>query len=144
MVTHAKGGYRVGPAKPTSYLAEIALRLLANRRRRRARSREHNDSLQIARAATGSATASDVLEARHSLERVQSALDMLDVDRRAVFILFELEGESCGSIAAGLGIPVGTVYSRLHKARAEFASAHAGLLSRELLRPEPLHARSAT
>ena len=45
-----------------------------------------------------------------------------------VFILFELEGESCDSIAAGLGIPIGTVYSRLHKARKLFMEVHSRLL----------------
>ena len=45
---------------------------------------------------------------------MQRALDTVDVERRALFVLFEIEGESCDDIAAGLGIPVGTVYSRLH------------------------------
>ena len=42
-------------------------------------------------------------------------------------MLFELEGESCDAIAAGLAIPVGTVHSRLHTARREFAAAFAQL-----------------
>ena len=59
------------------------------------------------------------------VQRVQSALATLDEDKRAVFVLFELEGESCESIAKGLEIPVGTVYSRLHSARKDFTKAHA-------------------
>lgn len=67
-------------------------------------------------------------ETAEALRRVQEALDVLDEAKRAVFILFELEGESCESIAAGLGIPVGTVYSRLHKARKLFMEVHSRLV----------------
>jgi RNA polymerase sigma-70 factor (ECF subfamily) len=44
----------------------------------------------------------------------------MDSGQRAVFILFELEHESCASIAAGLELPLGTVHSRLHTARKTF------------------------
>nr|WP_276603309.1 sigma factor-like helix-turn-helix DNA-binding protein [Nannocystis pusilla] len=74
------------------------------------------------------------------MRRVQQALDTLEEGKRAVFILFELEGESCEAIAAGLGIPIGTVYSRLHKARKLFMEAHARLVAAP---PRPL-ARSQT
>jgi RNA polymerase sigma-70 factor (ECF subfamily) len=49
------------------------------------------------------------------------ALDSMDLDRRAVFVLHELDGTSCDQIARTLEIPVGTVYSRLRVARQEFA-----------------------
>jgi len=58
--------------------------------------------------------------ARESARHLQAALDTMEPGHRAVFILFELEGEPCDSIAAGLGLPVGTVYSRLHAARRAF------------------------
>ena len=47
-------------------------------------------------------------------------LDQLSLDLRAVFVLFELEELSTNEIAALLGIPAGTVSSRLHRARDEF------------------------
>jgi RNA polymerase sigma-70 factor (ECF subfamily) len=50
------------------------------------------------------------------------ALDALDLDRRAVFVLHELDGVTCEQIARTLEIPVGTVYSRLRTARQEFAA----------------------
>jgi RNA polymerase sigma-70 factor (ECF subfamily) len=50
------------------------------------------------------------------------ALDGLDFDRRAVFVLHELDGVTCEQIAKSLEIPVGTVYSRLRVARQEFAA----------------------
>lgn len=52
--------------------------------------------------------------------RLEAILDELDPDKRAVFVMFEIDGMSCDEIAALLGAPVGTVYSRLHGARKAF------------------------
>ncbi|MDI1429391.1 MULTISPECIES: RNA polymerase sigma factor [Polyangium] len=57
---------------------------------------------------------------RREVERV---LDMLDLDKRAVLVMYEIEGIECDRIAVLLGIPVGTVYSRLHAARRDFEKA---------------------
>ncbi len=131
MTAHRRGGFRPGPARPTTWLAEIAMRVLANRRRSRRRSRVEPDGSKVDRAADPAESPREAVEIRESLERVQSALDHLDDDKRAVFVLFELEGESCESIAAGLGLPLGTVWSRLHAARRELTKAHERLLARE-------------
>ena len=58
-----------------------------------------------------------------TLTRVAKVLATFDVEHRSVWVLFELEGESCADIARALGIPVGTVYSRLHHARRAFQRA---------------------
>jgi RNA polymerase sigma-70 factor (ECF subfamily) len=63
-------------------------------------------------------------EARLRLERL---LDKLSPERRATFVLFEVEGVSCEEIAELTAVPVGTVYSRLHLARKEVAKAAARL-----------------
>jgi RNA polymerase sigma factor (sigma-70 family) len=52
-----------------------------------------------------------------------SLLDEIDLERRAVFVMFEIEALSCGEIAETLGIPLGTVYSRLSAARKQFDQA---------------------
>lgn len=56
---------------------------------------------------------------------VNAVLDSLDDDKRAVFVLAELEQMSAPEIAAALGIPLNTVYSRLRLARQEFGEAAA-------------------
>jgi RNA polymerase sigma-70 factor (ECF subfamily) len=38
-------------------------------------------------------------------------------------VMFEIEGYSCDEIAVELGIPIGTVYSRLHAARRTISGA---------------------
>jgi RNA polymerase sigma-70 factor, ECF subfamily len=55
------------------------------------------------------------LEARADLMR---ALDQLDGDKRAVFVLYEIEGLDMKQVAEVLECPLQTAYSRLHAARA--------------------------
>ena len=66
-------------------------------------------------------------QGRLSREATDRALAALDEDKRAVFVMFELEELSCVEIASMIGVPVGTVYSRLHAARAAFARSAAAL-----------------
>jgi RNA polymerase sigma-70 factor (ECF subfamily) len=58
-----------------------------------------------------------VLEQRETAEQVWLALDALPFDQRAVVVLREIDGLSYEEISASLGIAVGTVKSRLARAR---------------------------
>lgn len=124
LVAHKRGGYLPGPARPQTWLAEIALRVVSTRRRT-----ERRRGLDLRGQAPETATgkSSDPFERtadRQALRRVHEALATIDAERRAVFVLFELDGESCESIAAGFDVPVGTIYSRLHSARQQFRQAY--------------------
>lgn len=59
-------------------------------------------------------------EHNQDLALLASILEGLDADQRNVFILFELERMTGEDISTILGIPLGTVYSRLQLARAAF------------------------
>jgi RNA polymerase sigma-70 factor (ECF subfamily) len=120
VVAHRRGGYVPGPAKPRTWLAHIAVHVASVARRTLRRKRTQADEETVAKAGSGGTSPFDAAAAAQSLARVQRALDAMDLDHRLVFILFELHGESCESIAAALGLPVGTVHSRLHTARARF------------------------
>jgi RNA polymerase sigma-70 factor (ECF subfamily) len=63
------------------------------------------------------------IDAKQQWQIVQSALASVEFDRRAVFMLHEVDGESAPDIAQALGIPLNTVYSRLRVAREEFGTA---------------------
>jgi RNA polymerase sigma-70 factor (ECF subfamily) len=56
-------------------------------------------------------------------------LQTLTPGHRAVIVLRELEGMSYEEMAAALGVPRGTVESRLHRAREELRKRYAGYLS---------------
>jgi RNA polymerase sigma-70 factor (ECF subfamily) len=51
------------------------------------------------------------------------ALEAIELDRRAVFVLHVLDECPIPEVAAALGVPVNTAYSRLRLAREEFSSA---------------------
>lgn len=57
------------------------------------------------------------LETAESDSQVQRALGELDEESRAVVVLREIEGRSYAEIAEALGLPEGTVKSRLFRAR---------------------------
>jgi RNA polymerase sigma-70 factor (ECF subfamily) len=67
-----------------------------------------------------------VLQQNETAARVRAALDHLPFDQRAVLVLREIDGLSYEEIAASLGVAVGTVKSRLARARENL---------RETLRP---------
>jgi RNA polymerase sigma-70 factor (ECF subfamily) len=56
----------------------------------------------------------DLAQARRHLQQV---LDDLDEDKRAVFVLFEIEGIPMEEVAEIVGCPLQTAYSRLYAAR---------------------------
>ncbi len=59
----------------------------------------------------------DPLERR----RLAAAIDMLSPDNRAVLMLVVVEGYTYAEVAATLGIPIGTVMSRLSRSRTALA-----------------------
>ncbi len=62
-------------------------------------------------------TPDSYIEKRGETERIQELLAQLPPDSRAVLVLREIEGFGYEEIAGIIGIPVGTVRSRIHYAR---------------------------
>ncbi len=93
-------------------------------------------TLKTGRAGTGAnepLDASDSSRPEYSLEkaeqerRVQQALNRLSPEHRTVLILKDMEGQKYETMALVLQVPVGTIRSRLHRARMELRE----LLQRE-------------
>lgn len=59
------------------------------------------------------------------------ALASLDLDKRAVFVLHDIDETPIPEVARVLGIPEGTAYSRLRAARAEFTASVRAKLGEE-------------
>jgi RNA polymerase sigma-70 factor, ECF subfamily len=123
LVAHRRNGYEPGGAKPTTWLAEIAMRVLSTHRRTERRRRVLPNEDALTSAISLHPSPERTAEERSVLALVERALNELDLKKRAVFVLFELMGESCDDIARGLSIPVGTVHSRLGAARRQFQDA---------------------
>jgi RNA polymerase sigma factor (sigma-70 family) len=65
----------------------------------------------------------DFVESDETSLRLQRAFDALSEKKREVFVLVTLEGLSGEDAAHALGIPVNTVWTRLHHARLELRAA---------------------
>lgn len=132
LVAHKLGGYTPGPAKPTTYLANIALRAATTHRRKgRVRSFVRPNEEVVGGAAAEVHDPERAADGQRRLRMLQAALERLDDDKRAIFIMAEIHGETVVAIAAGLGIPVDTAYSRLRAARKLFQEAAASLFEDE-------------
>jgi RNA polymerase sigma-70 factor, ECF subfamily len=110
-----------GANRLSSWLFAICRRVASTHRRKARKNRERTSELgaiDVADSAMGPERLAETRQAQAQLARV---LDGMDLDRRAVFVMFEMEDMPCDEIAAIVGVPVGTVYSRLHAARKEFA-----------------------
>jgi RNA polymerase sigma-70 factor (ECF subfamily) len=68
-------------------------------------------------------TPAEFLESEDAMRRLVQAFDRLSLKKREVFALVTLEGISGAEAAAALGIPVNTVWTRLHHARRELRVA---------------------
>lgn len=105
-----------------AFLFATAARIAANARRSIRRRQSAYDSLSQApeEPSASQDELSDQLRARALLDQVMA--DMPD-DLREVFVLFEIEEISIQDIATTLEIPIGTVGSRLRRARQAFQQA---------------------
>jgi RNA polymerase sigma-70 factor (ECF subfamily) len=65
----------------------------------------------------------EALEEGDARRVVHLALEELDMDKRAVFVLHDLDDTPVPEIARALGIAEGTAYSRLRAARQEMTAA---------------------
>jgi RNA polymerase sigma-70 factor (ECF subfamily) len=72
---------------------------------------------------------------RETAVRVQEALSGISFEHRAVLLLREVEGLTCEEIATSLGLPTGTVKSRLARAREALRERLLPLLKEEEARP---------
>lgn len=88
-------------------------------RQKTARERQVASESVVENAPTAGSGPRKELEAREMARQLESALKQLNYESRSVIALSGLEGFTPTEIAETLGIPVGTVHSRLSRARAK-------------------------
>ncbi len=111
---------QVEPGNEEYFLYAIALRVAANARRAHATQQKFFDVAAATNAVDGTPPADALLDQKRLRAMLDTVLDALPEDQRTVFVLVELEGWSGPEIAEFLGVPLGTVASRLRRAREIF------------------------
>jgi RNA polymerase sigma-70 factor (ECF subfamily) len=113
-----------GRSAMTTWLFGICLRVARGYRRRAYFRREQVvGDVGDTKWAAPERTPEEEVQHREERARLYDVLDQLELEHRAVFVMFEFDGLSCQEIAEMIGVPLGTVHSRLHRARAAFSRA---------------------
>ena len=122
------------PLKP--WLFGVSFRVVSAHRRRHAYQREVlgvDEPVAVDESSSPEAHAAGQ-QHRRLLDR---GLDALADDRRAVFVLHEIDEVPVPEIALALEIPLGTAYTRLRLAREDFTAALRRLQARPVAPPPP-------
>jgi RNA polymerase sigma-70 factor (ECF subfamily) len=104
-----------------TWVYRIALnKAISKRRLRRIETTHQSRNLDDAPAVEDPQAATEsLLEQRETAEMLREAIARLEPDRRSVLVLRDCDGRDYAEIAEILNIPIGTVRSRLHRARCE-------------------------
>ena len=117
----------IAPGCERPFLLASAVRVAANARRALGARRECASDDSLGERVDPRPSVEALLDQKRLRQMLDGVLDQLSDDLRVSFVLYELEGMSSPEIAELLGIPVGTVASRLRRAREAFEVATAKL-----------------
>jgi RNA polymerase sigma-70 factor (ECF subfamily) len=106
---------------PRAWLFQIALRVASDARRHRRRHPVDPDGGVAEERQSVEPTQTAAVARRQALDLLDRALATIDMGRRAVLVLHEIEQMTAPEIAQTLEVPLNTVYSRLRVARLELA-----------------------
>lgn len=121
VVVHRRLSEFDGKHPVKTWLFAIAYRVACDyhRKQKRTRTQEPLDESVRDRAPTPA----DVAERTEGLRILAELLDGLSDDKRAVLVLAEIEEMTVPEIAATIGIPLNTAYTRLRRARSDLNDA---------------------
>lgn len=129
LVVHRRLRTFAGQCAITTWLYEICFRVTAGYRRKAHFRREElvPDWSEMHALSTSTPSPERQLVASRQAKQLERILDTMPLEYRVVFVMFEIEGLSSEQIAESVGAPLGTVYSRLYRARKHFSRALARL-----------------
>jgi RNA polymerase sigma-70 factor (ECF subfamily) len=107
------------------WLNRVVVNAARTGRRRRTRLHEVNVAIDDDPPPVRGGAHGDPSDIRHvaDADAIGRAFDRLTPDQRAILVLHHVEEQSVGLIARSLGVPEGTVKSRLHTARRALDTA---------------------
>jgi len=120
----------IAPGSERAFLFSSAVRVAANARRALGARRECAEDDSLPEGVDPRPNAEALLDQKRLRQLLDRVLDELSDDLRVCFVLYELEGMSSPEIAELLSIPIGTVASRLRRAREAFELAAGKLKAR--------------
>jgi RNA polymerase sigma-70 factor (ECF subfamily) len=107
-----------GDASFSTWLYRIAVNHANTRRKSAAASQQRILRMELLDpAGDGASDPADALERKEMRERVQAALNGLDAEDATIILLRDLQDVPYEAVADILEVPIGTVKSRLHRAR---------------------------
>jgi len=109
----------ISPGKEGAYFLSTAIRKVKENRRSFGRSTD----LELVQPTARGEAADVLLDEARARAVLDASLADLEPDLRAVFVLHELEDLTMTEIADALGIPAGTVASRLRRARERWSES---------------------
>jgi RNA polymerase sigma-70 factor (ECF subfamily) len=111
----------VQPGRELPFLLRTAVLVASDVRRTHRRQREVSDPAPEAHSSILPGPEGELLQ-REALSQLDAILAAMEESLRATFVLYELEEMTMAAIAETLEIPLGTVASRLRRARDRFES----------------------
>ena len=115
----------VRPGAERAFMIATATRVAADVRKKRVRAREDLDPETLAALHSSAPLADEQLDRGRARVLLDAVLNEMPDELRTIFVLFEFEDLTMATIAELLGLPPGTVASRLRRARATFELAAA-------------------
>jgi RNA polymerase sigma-70 factor (ECF subfamily) len=113
-----------GDSRLSTWVYRIAIRSALAVKARRPRRQAPLD--EAAHVSSPERNPEELAHARREIGRLEDALSQLSDEHRIVLALFAVEGLGHAEIARILGVPPGTIWSRLHVARKRLASILGG------------------
>jgi RNA polymerase sigma-70 factor, ECF subfamily len=121
VTVHRRIGAFEGRSAVRTWVYGICVRLASDYRKRLRRRRE--TALDTTFEPTAEPLQERLASAREARALLDRILDGIDDDKRAVFVLYEIEELPMVDVAAAVQCPLQTAYSRLHAARREVQAA---------------------
>jgi RNA polymerase sigma-70 factor (ECF subfamily) len=135
LVVHRRLGDFEGRSSMKTWLFGIALRVAKDHRRALARKDAKGEPLRDSLPSDACACPLEETAKTEAARLVQHVLDAMDDEKRAVFVMAELEQMTAPEIAEALSVNLNTIYARLRAARAAFEDAVARYRARDGWRP---------
>jgi RNA polymerase sigma-70 factor (ECF subfamily) len=119
---HRRLGDYDGRASLKAWIYGICIRRASDHRKLAHKKREQITG-EVPEESSGEGGPEASVEGRRALARLDRALAELDEDKRAAFVLYEIEGLGVAEVASAVGVPLQTAYSRLAAARKHVETA---------------------